>query len=301
MTNDSQYNKDQETRHVFVKIVREPLLQFLCIGLILFTVNWFIHGSKEQSSSENINISAGQVEQLAEQYRLIAGRMPSDLELQRLINDFIDEEVAYREAIALGLDTNDIIVRRRMRQKLEFLAMDMQTIKAPDDEELLSWLETHIEDYQRRERISFRYILASHDVRGNQTEADAFSFLKILEANPQTENLGDNSMLPATIPLSTEKEVAALFGDTFAKSAIATADQNWSEPIKSAYGYHLIYITERQPARIPSLYDIHETLSADWTRAKQQDVKEEYLKRLRKNYSVHIDWPDQHSATLLNK
>lgn len=291
MTNHSRQDEGQKARNVFIKIIKEPLLQFFCIGLLLFTLDWLINGYRNASVDQDINITAGQVEQLAEQFHLVAGRMPDQLELEGLLNNFIDEEIAYREALALGLDSDDTIVRRRMRQKLEFLAMDMQVATNPTDSDLLSWLEAHMENYQQPERISFRHIFASKDSRDKQAKADALSFYNRLNADPQTKILGDDSMLPNLLSLATEKEIASLFGDEFARSAILTPANIWSHPIKSAYGYHLINITERQPAYTPSLDDLRETLTTDWTRAAQQEARDKYFKQLRNNYFVHIDWP----------
>ncbi|PCI53126.1 MAG: hypothetical protein COB36_13585 [Alphaproteobacteria bacterium] len=279
-----------------MRIVREPLLQFLCIALILFTVNRLVNGPEKYSASQQITISSGQVEQISEQYRLLAGRAPGEQELRALVDDFIDEEIAYREAIALGLDTDDTIVRRRMRQKLEFLVRDQQSYNDPSDEELSIWLAAHATNYHQTERISFRHVLASHDKRGEHAQKDAHSFRQALEAGAEFEALGDTSMLPPSLSLSTQDNIASLFGDAFAKAVFAAQNNEWSAPIQSAYGYHLILITERIPSRPSTLNEIRETLKADWMAAKKQEARNKYLENLRQRYTVNVEWPAKHSS-----
>src|SRR5689334_5540209 len=116
--------------------MREPLVHFFVVALVLFTANRLLHGPAQQAPGDVITISQGRVQQIADSYRLLAGRMPSRAELQALVTDFIDEEIDYREAIAMGLDADDTIVRRRMRQKLEFLAEDAEASEEPSDAQL---------------------------------------------------------------------------------------------------------------------------------------------------------------------
>src|SRR5689334_22836433 len=125
---------DDRKRSLVGRAIREPLLQFMAIALVLFVANQLIHGSVAQPAGERITISAGRVRQIAENYSLLAGRMPSRAELQSLVDDFADEEIAYREAMVMGLDADDTIVRRRMRRKLEFLADDATASEEPTDE-----------------------------------------------------------------------------------------------------------------------------------------------------------------------
>ena len=138
------------------RAVREPLLQFLAAALVLFGVNSLIHGPDRGAKGDLISISEGRVKQIADSYQLLAGRMPSRAELEALVSDFVDEEVDYREAIAMGLDSDDTIVRRRMRQKLEFLAEDADASEEPKDADLEAWLKSHAADYRMLGRIAIQ-------------------------------------------------------------------------------------------------------------------------------------------------
>src|ERR1041384_3598808 len=121
----------------------EPLLQFLAIALVLFAAERLIKGPEQRTDAQSITIATGRVEQIADSYRLLSGRLPSRAELQAPVEDFLDEEIDYREAIAMGLDADDTIVRRRMRQKLEFLAEDAEASEEPSDAQLAEWLQSH--------------------------------------------------------------------------------------------------------------------------------------------------------------
>lgn len=274
------------------RVLREPLLQFLAIALVLFTANHFIRGDTVELSSGRISISEGRVQQLAESYRLLAGRMPSRAELQALVHDFADEEIAYREAVAMGLDADDTIVRRRMRQKLEFLAEDAEASEEPTDEQLAEWLTAHAAEYRLPERISFRHVMVSTDARGNRAKADATALLDRLRSGADPTKLGDPSMLPSALPPTTQKGVAALFGDAFASALFAHTEDGWFGPIASPLGAHVVVILSREPARDPVLADIRGKLRSDWIEARRRDQREQFWVGLRQRYDITVEWPD---------
>jgi len=276
--------------------MHEPLLQFLAIALVLFVANQLIHGSSVQVSNERIAISQGRVQQIAESYRLLAGRLPSRAELQVLVNDFADEEIAYREAIAMGLDADDTIVRRRMRQKLEFLAEDAEASEEPTDEQLAGWLAEHAAEYRLPERISFRQVMASADVRGERMNEEAAALLSQLRSGADASRLGDPSMLPSTLPPTTQHGVAALFGEPFADALFAHAGEGWFGPLVTPLGAHLLLVLTREPARAPLLADIRGKLRSDWIEARRRDQREQFLARLRQRYSVAVEWPETYAA-----
>lgn len=284
------------SRAMFARAMREPLLQFLAIALVLFIANQLIHGSSVQISSELITIPQGRVQQIAESYRLLAGRMPSRAELQALVDDFADEEIAYREAIAMGLDADDTIVRRRMRQKLEFLAEDAEASEEPTDEQLARWLAEHAENYRMPERISFRQVMASADVHGERAKEEATALLSRLRSGADATKLGDPSMLPSALPPTTQQGVLALFGETFADAVFSQAGEGWFGPLVTPLGSHLVLILSREPARDPAVADIRGKLRSDWIEARRRDQREQFLARLRQRYSVAVEWPEIYAA-----
>jgi hypothetical protein len=271
---------------------REPLLHFFAAALVLFVAYSAFHGRERVSSGTSIVISEGRVNQIAGSFRLLAGRMPSRAELEALVNDFVDEEIDYREAIAMGLDADDTIVRRRMRQKLEFLAEDADASEEPSDAELTTWLHQHAADYRVPERISFRQVLASHDTRGARTAADATALRDKLNAGGDPEALGDASMLPTVLPLTTHEGVTSLFGEAFAAQVFEhPACEDWFGPVSSPLGAHAVQILSREPARDPAFGDVRDRLRSDWIEAKRLAKREAFQATLRKRYRVTVDWP----------
>lgn len=287
---------EDRKRSVVGRALREPLLQFMAIALVLFVANQLIHGSVARPAGERVTISAGRVRQIAENYSLLAGRMPSRAELQALVDDFADEEIAYREAVVMGLDADDTIVRRRMRQKLEFLAEDATASEEPTDEQLGAWLTEHVADYRLPERVSFRHVMASSDVRGAQAEADAARFVAQLRAGADPTKLGDASMLPSALPLTTEQGVAALLGETFASSVFRHEGTGWFGPIASPLGAHVVLILSRQQAQDPLLADVRDKVRSDWIEARRRDQREQFQARLRQRYDVIVEWPEIYAA-----
>ena len=278
------------------RAVREPLLQFLAAALILFGANSLIHGPDRSAKSEVISISAGRVKQIADSYQLLAGRLPSRAELGALVADFVDEEVDYREAIAMGLDADDTIVRRRMRQKLEFLVEDAEASEAPKDAELEAWLRSHAADYRLPGRIAIRQVLASADQRGEKAAAAAGQFLAKLKDGADPGSVGDPSMLPAAMPLTSEQGIATLFGDDFAAAVFKRDEQGWFGPITSPFGQHLVLVMEKEPGREANIDDVRDKLRSDWIEAKRTQRRDDYQAHLRKRYQVKIVWPAPYNS-----
>ncbi|WP_428410397.1 peptidyl-prolyl cis-trans isomerase [Hyphococcus sp.] len=280
------------------RIAREPLAQFMIAGAVLFLVNSLVNGGDEPTPTYEITVSEGRIRQLAESYRLLSGRFPSETELQALVDDFIQEEIAYREAVAMGLDADDTIVRRRMRQKLDFLVEDTAAGEEPTEEELKAWFVDHADLYRLPRRISFRHILANGDARGDSAEKGAAAFLSALEAGAEPGGLGDASMLPEALPLTTQQGVAALFGEDFAATVFETHNEEWFGPVTSPFGAHAVLILSREAARSPAFEDVREKLRADWADAKRKERREEFHDRMRKRYDVTVNWPEAYLSQI---
>lgn len=247
-------------------------------------------------ADDQVSVSQGRVLQIADSYRLLAGRMPSRAELHALVNDFIDEEIGYREAVAMGLDADDTIVRRRMRQKLEFLAEDADASEAPSDAQLASLLRSRSAAYQWPARIAFRQILASTDTRGATATADAATFVEKLRSGTDAEKLGDASMLPPTLPLATEQGIAMLFGEAFASNVFKHGGEGWFGPVASPFGAHAVLIVSRESARDPDLDEVRDKLKSDWIEMRRKAKRGEFQASLRKRYWISVDWPDPYSS-----
>jgi hypothetical protein len=283
---------------VLKRAVREPLVQFLAIGSVLFAASALLRGPQRGSTGDRITISEGRVNQLIESYLLLAGRVPSKAELESLVDDYVTEEIDYREAVAVGLDADDTIVRRRMRQKLEFLVEDADASEEPKEAQLNEWLKTHSDQYRLPERRAIQQVLASRDTRGQAAKADAQGFLTKLMTGADPGKVGDGSMLPRALPLTTEEGVAALFGKDFAHFVFAREGTGWFGPVSSPFGEHLVFVMETETGRPATLSDVHDKVRSDWIEAKRDAARDAHQARMRRRYKVEIIWPEPYRAML---
>lgn len=281
------------------RALREPLVQFFAVAAVLFGANTLIHGSEKPRPGDEIVVSEGRVAQIAESYRLLGGRAPSKAELQALVDNYVDEEIAYREAVAMGLDADDTIVRRRMRQKLEFLVEDAEASEEPSEKDLSAWLKSHANDYRLPQRIAFRQVLLSSDVRGAGAADEAQDLLVRLKAGGEAEALGDGSMLPRAVPLTTRDGVASLFGEAFATKVFSESARGWFGPIASPLGQHVVLISAREPGREPALDEVRAKVRSDWIEARRRGAKQAFLAKLRSRYEIDVRWPEPYASQRL--
>jgi peptidyl-prolyl cis-trans isomerase C len=141
------------------RLLREPLLHFLLIGLALFTVFQYVQPSREPApSSKQIQLSLDDLAQLALIFQSQWKREPTAPELERLMDTRVQTEILYREALAMGLDKDDEIVKRRMAQKMQFLAEDAAAARVPTTAELKSWYAKNSDRFAMPSRVSFRHL-----------------------------------------------------------------------------------------------------------------------------------------------
>lgn len=271
-------------------------MAFLLIAGLLFAVNAIVSPEDFMSPPDRITVSAGRVIQLAESYRLLTGSPPTSAELRNLIADFIDEEIAYREAVAMDLDRNDTVIRRRLRQKFEFMRLDAAAVDAPTVAELRAWHRQHRERYRVPERRALRVATFLAD-RGAPVPRAQEALAKLHDDTLPggVGELGDSSLLPGDLPLTTETGVARQFGARLAGEAFAAPTGAWVGPIPSSYGAHLIYVLETAAPNDPPFDDLRRQLREDWTREQETEALERIRRKLRSRYEVVVNWPGARS------
>jgi hypothetical protein len=271
---------------------REPLVHFLAIGALLFLVfEWRGSGP----ASRRIVITPGQVDSLAAGFARTWQRSPTDEELKGLIDEYVREEIATREAIGAGLDRDDTIIRRRLRQKMEFLAEDTIDASPPTDVELRTWLETHPDVYRPEPEVAFRQVLLSPDRRGARLDQDARAMLAQLATAGEDANieaLGDARLLPPEVDRVPRSDVVRLFGEGFADEILVVEPGRWVGPIRSGYGAHLVFVRERREGRIPSLDEVRPQVERDFIADRRRRELEATYKRLLDHYQVVIESPE---------
>ncbi len=271
------------------RLLREPLLHFLLLGGLLFALQ-AARGDGEVRAEE-IRVSAGDIEHLRTMFERTWMRPPTDTELDGLIDDHVRSEAAWREARAIGLDRDDAVLRRRLRQKLEFLAEDLAAQAQPSEAELERYLETHVDVFRDEGRTSFRQIYFSRQARGSATEADARAALARLLDGPAGEagELGDASLLPEELALARASEIDAQFGAAFSAGLAALAPGVWSGPLESSYGLHLVLVTEREPGRVPALAEVRAAVEREWFAERRKQGIEDFDRGLLERYQLSIE------------
>jgi hypothetical protein len=273
------------------RAAREPFAHFLAVALVLFGLNALLNPSAVRPSGDEILVTEGRIRQIAEGFRLTAGRTPDEAELKALVDDFVAEEIAYREALAMGLDVDDTVVRRRLRQKLDFLHEDVSSIGEPSEADLKAWLAANAERYATPDRRSIRQVLASADRRGAAARTDAEAMLAQLRRGEDPAHLGDPSLSPAITPLTTEAGLAVQFGADFARAVFAASDETWFGPVASPFGEHLVLVLSKAGAVAPELETIRDRVRADWIDARRVELRAERQAALRQRYDVTVEWP----------
>lgn len=268
------------------KLWREPLVHFLVIGAGLFLAFGFTQ-DKRTEAPNRIVVDAGQVEQLAAQFRRTWLRPPTEEELAGLIESHVRDEVYYREALAMGLDRNDPQVRRRMRLKLEFLLEDLTAEEPPGDEVLSAYLEQHPERFRIEPQVSFRQVYLNVDRRLDPA-ADAERMLAELRAGVAAETLGDPTMLPDEQTAVSGGEIARTFGEEFAQDVMSLEPGAWSGPLYSGLGAHLVLVTERREGRLPELAEVRAEVEREYLAQRRRELKDLAYLKLREGYEVIV-------------
>jgi hypothetical protein len=277
-----------------MRVLREPLLHFLLAGAVLFGAYAWMNRTAETptaSKAQQIHVSAGDVRWLAENWTTQWRRPPTQEELRGLITDYLNEQLLAREARTLGLEDNDVIVRRRLAQKLTFLIDDTVRRAEPSDDELQRFYEANAQRFRSGARISFAHVYFSPQRRAD-ARSDATDALKLLLAaggTPPAVELGDRLLIESEFRDETEQSISNSFGPGFARAAFALKTGAWSGPIESGYGLHLVRVSALREAQLPPLSEARTRVAEEWKREQEQAAKERYLSELRKKYDIVVD------------
>jgi hypothetical protein len=274
-------------------LLREPLIHFLLIGVALFLL-FEILDNPVGPQANRVVITSGQVEFLKARFAKTWQRQPTGEELQELIKGHVREEILYREALALGLDKNDMVVRRRMTQKLELMSEDIAGITVPTDDDLRKYMEEHSESFRIEPKAAFRHVFVNIEERGERADDEASRLLAVLSDKGNVTDpdaLGDRFMLPGSYNLSPFSEITKLFGEQFSRELFKSKPGHWAGPILSGYGLHLVKVTEHVPGRMPELDEVRKAVEWEWTAAHRKTLKENIYKEIKEKYTVEFEQP----------
>ena len=265
---------------------REPLVHFLLIGAALFLV-YDLTREVASEAPNRIVVNSGQVEQLAANFKRTWMRPATEDELAALVENHVREEVFYREALAMGLDQNDPLVRRRMRMKLEFILEDLSSQEVTN-EELTIFLQQHPDKFRTEAQVSFQQVFLNPDKRKDM-DSDAKKLQASLNGGAAPETLGDPTLVPYKFSLATQSEIARSLGERFAQDAIKLTPGDWTGPVYSAYGGHLLKVSERVEARQPELAEIRALVKREYLVQRRKEQKNLAYQKLREGYEVTIE------------
>jgi peptidyl-prolyl cis-trans isomerase C len=278
------------------RLLREPLLHFLLIGAALFAGYSYFRGERYGDvSSREIRLTLDDLAQLEMQFESKWRRAPTPEEFNALVENRIREDILYREALALGLDREDTIVKRRMAQKMKFLAEDLATAHEPANGELRSWFKEHADLFALPARVSFRHLYFSTDRRGAHARDDAKKALTTLEGQPEdserASSLADAFMFQDYYADSTPEEVSREFGPEFSQAVGKLAPSSWQGPVESGFGWHLVFVDSAISGRVPAFEEVEPDVRTAWLGEQKAEAWRKAYTEMRGKYTVLLPVP----------
>jgi len=278
-----------------VKLLREPLLHFMFIGAAIYLLYGVFAEPVPEEDDKTIVVSAGELEWMRSNWQKRWNRLPTQEEFDGLIQQYIKETVLYREALTMGLNQHDTIIRRRLAQKLEFLAKDLVALTPPTEEELQSWFAENRDRYQEPTRYTFTQVFFDPDKRGDATLADAEKIkAQLMAQGDAVDNpgaLGDDFMLQNYYPEKDPIEIQKNFGRGFTESLVELSPGQWHGPVLSGYGVHLVYVSHVSEPPEPVFAEVRERVAQDWKTERGEELNAQFYANLREQYTVVIEEP----------
>lgn len=264
------------------KIFSEPIVHFLAVGALLFWL-FAIFSDSDQTSDYQIVIKQSDLDVLYANFTRTWQRQPSEQEMNGLLEDWIREEIAYREALALGLEQEDAYIKRRLRMKMELILNDMSNLGQPTDQELADFLEQNSEKFWQEPRISFTQVFFQDQLMADQAEQ---LLEQLANGGANAGQFGDPIMLPEHVELSSLSVIDRQFGSGFAGQLEGLAVGAWKGPVQSGYGYHLVWVHSVEAGAHPQLEDIRPEVEREFAAQREDEIREEVYTRLRDKYEI---------------
>jgi parvulin-like peptidyl-prolyl isomerase len=287
----NQVSRLHRTFSALKRWLREPLLHFLLIGLVLFGLYSYINrGRSGLESSKRIVLSLDDLRTMEMFFESQWHRQPTQQEFQAMVEDKIKEEILYREGLAMGMDKDDTIVKRRMAQKMQFLAEDVAAAHEPSSAELKSWFAKNNSKFALPSRYSFRHVYFSPDKRGKAAQQDAVQALAKISGQPEDSkvapSLGDSFMFQDYYGDRAPSAIAKEFGPQFAVALEKLKPGSWQGPVESGYGWHLVFVDTVIPGRIPAFEEIEPDVKTAWLGEQKATAWQKAYSDMRAKYIV---------------
>ena len=269
-------------------LLREPLLHFFVLGACLFLVYTWLNRGGFDSHGEIVVVDASRVATLRSQFERVWQRSPTAKELSSLIDGWVRDEVLYREGLALGLDRDDPVMRQRIAQKMRFIsgALVDNLIEQAD---LEVWLNDNPERYRIAPTYSFRQVYLDPSRHDEDKLALALADLANKLVTAESTAPGDRTLLPASLERASPAQIRRTFGVEFGDALVAIEPGIWQGPLTSAFGLHFVYVTDKNPGRVPALEEVRDVVERDLLQDRAQQADDRLYETLRERYSIQID------------
>jgi peptidyl-prolyl cis-trans isomerase C len=283
------------------QVLREPLVHFVLLGAVMFgAYAWVERGRVGVEPSREIRLTLDDLSQQILVFRSQWQRDPTPEELGRLVEERVREEILYREGLALGLDKDDTIVKRRLAQKVQFVAEDVAGAHEPTDDELRGWFESHRDRFALPPRLSFRHLYFSPDRRGARARDDAAAALTKLAGQPEdakvVASLADPFMFQEYYRDRAPDFLGKEFGPTFAVAVATLPPGSWQGPIESGFGWHLVFVDTFIPGRVPAFEEIESDVKTAWLAEQKAQAWQKAYDDMRAKYVVLLPAPPDDGA-----
>jgi hypothetical protein len=265
------------------KMLREPVVHFLLIGVAIFAAYGLV--TPRERDDNRIVVSSAIVDSMVRDYATRWHRPPTEQELSGLVESHIRDEILYREGVALGLERDDPVIKRRVRQKLEVIAEEQQSRDAPTDSELAAYLAQHADRFTSQGTVNFEQI----PVRGSASAKEIEALLSAAKRGTDPATLGPASLLPARVDDLRLDVVARDFGPSFAAAIVSLPLNEWSGPLRSGYGLHLVRVTARTEAVVPPIDDVRAAVAREWENERRVASLAASYRKVRSQYKVAVE------------
>jgi hypothetical protein len=276
------------------KSLKEPLLYFFVLGFIVFGLhsflNWEVQGKDQDPFT--VEVTSADIEWIRSSWEARMKRQPTQQELQGLINHYIRDEILFREATAMDLDYRDLVIKRRLVQKLTFVFEDLAESIDPTDQELITYMQENQEKYLIPEMMSFAHVYFNPEKRKDSKNKAKNILLQLKSEQITVEkalSLGDVFMMESSFRKRSPNEIARTLGKEFTDKLFSTEGTGWQGPISSSFGHHLVYIEERIASKMPELEQIRDDVKNDFMYARKKQVVDNAYNAAKSRYTVLVE------------
>lgn len=282
---------DRDVASLLRRWLHEPLLHVLLIGLALFAAYYALHPDASQRQDSNrIVITGDDLAQIQLAWMAQWHRSPTPEEMRNLLDGKIREEVLSREALALGLDKDDTIIKRRLAQKMEFVMEDASALREPASDELRHWFAENAQRFATPSLVTFRHLYFSPDLRGARARDDAVEALRKLagkpEESPELAGLSDPFMFQDFYAERSPDQVTGIFGTSFAQALPGLELRKWQGPVESGLGWHLVWVESNIPGRVPAFEEVEARVKSEWSDEQRAEGKRKMFDHMKARYQI---------------